>query len=206
MGLLVKSILSFFIVGIGLLILFTSLKYFNPDFSRGFLIDKKDVFKDFFGLALYTHIFTSPVMLFIGTGLVFFRLEKYIRLHRLLGYVYLLHSPFVFISGLIMSFYAFGGTVSKISFVLLSCLLMYFTVVAFIKIKKREVIQHKQFMTRSYILVLSAVNLRLLSYLFVNFFNWEGAIMYTVVAILSWVPFLISYEIFIYKKTKACQD
>jgi len=56
-----------------------------------------------------------------------------------------------------MSFYAIGGLVSSISFFLLAVLWFYTTLKAYLKIKKGDIFQHKIFMQRSYILVLSAL-------------------------------------------------
>ena len=47
---------------------------------------------------------------------------------------------------------------------------------------------------RSFILILSAVNLRILSFLFIYFLDWSGPLMYTWISWLSWLPFLMLYE------------
>jgi hypothetical protein len=97
-------------------------------------------------------------------------------------------------SGFILSFYAFGGWIAKGDFVLLSLLWWWFTYRAYRQVVKKDFSRHRIRMIRSFILILSAVNLRILSFLFVYFLEWSGPIMYTLASWLSWLPFLLLYE------------
>ncbi|WP_416372473.1 DUF2306 domain-containing protein [Aquimarina algiphila] len=84
----------------------------------------------------------------------------------------------------------------------MSSLLGWFAFRSFIRIMKGNVLKHQQDMIRSYILVVSAINLRILSFVFVSLFTWSGEHMYTTIAILSWLPFLLFYEVYVYFQTK----
>lgn len=59
-------------------------------------------------------------------------------------------------------------------------------------------------MTRAYVLTLSAVFLRLWSFICVHYLDWYGDSMYIFIAWASWLPFLAIYEFsLIWKKSLA---
>ncbi|WMJ75530.1 hypothetical protein RCC89_20555 [Cytophagaceae bacterium ABcell3] len=62
----VKLVLLLIISGIGILIFLKSLDYYSPDFTRGYLLGKKEIFDGLFKYGLYAHIITAPFVLFIG--------------------------------------------------------------------------------------------------------------------------------------------
>lgn len=203
MRLLVKVILAAIVFFTGILIVLKSLEYYSPDFSSGYLSDKRELFDGIFKYGLYAHISTVPVILLVGSFQVFFRYEqKWKALHKTLGkiYVYLIlgvSAP----GALIISFYAFGGWTAKTSFLLLTILWGWFTFRGFVSAKRREVPAHKNFMIRSYVLTLSAIFLRMISFIFIHYFQFYGTLAYSLAAWLCWLPFLIITElIIIYKK------
>ena len=57
---------------------------------------------------------------------------------------------FLWPSGLIMSYYANGGLVAQISFLLLSSFWMLFTFLSFYFVLKRQLIKHQKFAIRSF--------------------------------------------------------
>lgn len=119
-------------------------------------------------------------------------------LHRKLGYLYVINvlcitGP----TGLIMSFYANGGMVSRIGFILLALLWMLFTAVAFYKATKHEFIAHQAFMIRSYALTLSAISLRGWKVIIAEFTNIGPLDRYKIIAWLGWVLNLLIAEIII---------
>lgn len=187
------------ILFIGLLITVKSLDYYSPDFSSGFLSDKEDIFKGLYKIAFYFHIISTPIALLIGTIQVFFNLNnRFKKSHQLLGKIYvflilIICAP----SGLIMSFYSFGGILSIISFLLLSVLLFYYTFKSYRAILNGDVKKHTENIIRSYLLLISAILLRILSFVFIHYFNWEGETMYTTIAWLSWLPSLIIYQLYL---------
>ena len=203
-GLLVK-LLILPILFVGFLKVIKSLDYTTPNFSQGFLINKEEVFQGIYKYAFYIHILASPLALFTGTVNAFFRLEQnYRKWHRVIGTTFLyLVLCLVAPSGLIMSFYAFGGTAGVIGFLVLSVLLFLFAFKGFKSIREQKIQQHQQFMIRAYILMLSAIWLRIFSFVTSHYFEWYGETKYAVIAWASWLPFLLIYEALLYRQKLA---
>ncbi|UZR93297.1 DUF2306 domain-containing protein [Chondrinema litorale] len=197
--LLVKRSYFFIAFIIGLLILLKSLDYIEPDFTRGFLIDKQEVFH-FYKFPLFAHMFASPVVLL--TGIIQFVWPQN-KLHKPLGWLYvLLVILFAAPSGFLMSFYAIGGILSTISFGILSLLWIYFTYKAFRFAVKQNIVKHQQYMARSFILTNSAVLLRIFSYINNHFKLSDSLDSYILISWLSWLPWILIYELILYSKTK----
>lgn len=182
---------------IGILIFHKSLEYYNPDFSRGYLSDKEAVFDGIFKVGLYAHIISVLPALLIGTLLIFFRLERKNRkLHRILGKIYVilvlfLASP----GGLILAFYAIGGFWGEFAFISLSLLWWLFTFLAYQSARNGKIQLHKNWMQKSYILCLSAVNLRIFLFIAHHFLDLHGSEIYVIVSWLSWLPFLVIHQL-----------
>jgi uncharacterized membrane protein len=115
-------------------------------------------------------------------------------LHRLLGRLYLGVGVLVGgLSGLYLSFYAFGGPVAQAGFGCLAIAWLYTGARAFLAIRVRDVAAHRRWMTRNFALAFAAVTLRL----------WLPAAMiaglpfaaaYAAIAWLCWVPNLAIAE------------
>jgi uncharacterized membrane protein len=200
-----KAFLSFLILSIAALIFHKSLDYFHPDFTCGYLIGKQNFFDGIFKYGLYAHIIGTPICILIGTLQIFFRFEKkYPKLHRNAGKVYVATVLFFAApGGFIMAFSAIGGQLSELCFLLLAMLWMYFTYQAYKTARERNFLEHKKHMTRSFLLMLSAINLRILSFLFNHYLEFDSVQMYIWAAWLSWLPSLLIYELLLWKKSKA---
>lgn len=150
----------------------------------------------------YAHVYTSIFVLFSGFIAVFVKPKAAFRnLHRFFGKIYvilllLITAP----SGIYMGFYANGGILAKISFVILGILWWFTTYKAYLEIRKKNVLNHKKWMYRSYALAVSAITLRLWKVVLVYFFQPNPMDVYELIAWLGWVPNLILTEILI--KTK----
>ena len=93
----------------------------------------------------------------------------YPRLPRRIGYVYITDVLIIAVrAGLLMGFYANCGLSSRIAFVLLAVLWIYFTAMALVKAKQKDFTAHRNFMIRSYALTLSAITLRAWKYAITN--------------------------------------
>jgi len=101
-----------------------------------------------------------------------------------------------------MGFYANGGDLSRIAFVLLAVLWIYFTAMALVKAKQKNFTAHRNFMIRSYALTLSALTLRAWKYAITNTMALPPMDVYRVVAWLGWVINLIMAEIIIYRYSR----
>lgn len=199
-----KTAWIFFVIGIlyaSYLLLLLSLPYLDMRRGIDFLKTKQLIYHlKHWRASFYIHVFTS--ILIITSGLFQFSktiLNKYTKIHRVSGTVYLIAT--LLISGpaaLVMSFYANGGYPAQASFVILSILWLGSTFLAYYFLRKKDYESHGKWMVRSYALTLSAVSLRLYSYLFnVFYFNMDPVNLYILLSWMSWIPNLILAEILI---------
>ncbi len=176
-----------------------TIPYLNFDPYYSFLLTKINIYhKEIWRYSFYTHIIVCIPILAAGlTQFSNYILTKQTRLHKLNGKIYvlgilLLGAP----SGFIMGFYGNGGLLAQISFMLLSLLWFTFTLMGFIKIKQKDIHEHKKWLIRSYALTLSALFLRFYAMIFPTIFHISGKHEYIILAWSSWVPNLILVEIF----------
>ncbi len=194
----------FFAIGIlyaSYLLLLLSLPYLEMRRGIDFLKTKQLIYHiEHWRYSFYIHVFTS--VLIITSGLLQFSktiLNKYTKIHRISGFIYL--SVTLLISGpaaLVMSFYANGGYPAQTSFVILSLLWIGTSFLAYHFVRRKNYEQHGKWMVRSYALTLSAVSLRLYSYLFDVFhFTMDPVDLYILLSWLSWTVNLLIAEILI---------
>lgn len=191
-----KLLFAVFILLIGAMIFHKSLDYYQPDFSKGYLMDKEQAFQGIFKYGLYAHIIAAPLALFVGTFQIMFRYERrWAKAHRWLGIAYaLLILCMAAPGGFIMSFYAMGGPIGTLGFALLSCLWFGFTLQAWRLARAGQYAQHRRYMLRSYVLTLSAVSLRLLAFGFIHYGHYTSEDAYLLISWLSWLPQLLVLE------------
>ncbi len=185
-----------------------TMAYIPYNTDVGFLrIKQQYIDIDHWRTAFFVHVYASMWVLFAGFSQFSKNLlRKNPGLHRAFGYIYvvdvlLITGP----AGLIMGFYANGGLPSRIAFVSLALLWIFFTAMALIKAKQKNFKAHRQYMIRSYALTLSAITLRAWKYAITNSFELPPMDVYRSVAWLGWVPNLIFAEFLIrwFKVTKA---
>jgi hypothetical protein len=171
--------------------------YFPPNFDSLFLQGRETTFNGAYRAAFYVHIFSGPVVLFNGLILLSeYVRRRYSHWHRWLGraqvVVLLL---FVLPSSMVMSRYAFGGWPAGLSFLLLSTVTASCAIVGVVYAWRRRYESHRRWMTRCYLLICSAVILRLISGMasLVEVPNPEAA--YIVAAWSSWLIPLATFEI-----------
>lgn len=171
--------------------------YFPPNFDSLFLQGREFTFVGTYQWAFYVHIFSGPVVLFNGLIL----LSDYVRrryggLHRFLGRVQVgVLLLLVLPSSAVMSRHAFGGWAAGLSFLLLSAATAGCAIVGVVHARRRRYDQHRRWMLRCYVLICSAVALRLISGAagLVGVPSPERA--YVVAAWCSWLLPLAAYEI-----------
>ena len=181
-----------------------TMAYIPYNTDVGFLrIKQQYIGIDHWRTAFFIHIYASMWVLFAGfTQFSKKLLRNKPRLHRTLGYIYvadvlLITGP----AGLVMGFYANGGLFSRIAFVSLAILWIFFTATALIKAKQKNFKAHRIYMIRSYALTLSALTLRAWKYGITNTMTIPPMDVYRVVAWLGWVGNLIVAE-WIIRKSK----
>jgi len=191
------SALAFFT----LLMLRLSLPYTVMRSDIDFLQTKQNVYHiGYWRISFYIHVFTSCLVLVAGfTQFNPWLLRRYPRIHRRMGWIYLV--TVVGISGpasFMMAWHANGGLPARTSFTLLSFLWVVFTCYAGWMAMRRRFAAHGAFMFRSYALTLSAITLRLYTYFSVYLPLYASPRdIYITTAWLSWVPNLIIAEMLI---------
>jgi hypothetical protein len=139
--------------------------YFPPNFHSLFLQGREATFRGAYRAAFYTHILSAPLVLFNGLIL----LSEYVRRrhggwHRWLGRVQVaVLLFFVLPSSVVMSRHAFGGWPAGLSFLFLSVATASCAIIGVVHAFRRSYDQHRRWMLRSYVLICSAVALRLIS-------------------------------------------
>jgi hypothetical protein len=137
--------------------------YFPADFNSDFLRGREDYFAGAYQWAFYAHIASGPVSLVLGTILISERFRRrFPQWHRGLGKlqiacILLLVAP----SGLWMARYAAAGPIGAVGFALLAIATGMCAALGWRAAVKRRFGVHRRWMWRSYLLLCSAVVLRL---------------------------------------------
>ena len=156
----------------------------------------------FWNVNFYTHISLGGIALLVGWSQFSekFR-KKNIRLHRVIGKVYVGSVLLSAIAGIYIGYFATGGIISQVGFISLGIIWFYTTLNAFFEIKKGRVEQHEKMMIYSYAACFAAVTLRLMLPLLIVIFN-DFIPAYQLVAWLSWIPNLMVAHLIILKKSR----
>lgn len=188
-----KACILAFVAVVGILIILTSVAYFPPSFEFGFLRGRESYFYSWYAIVFYVHVISSPIALFLGiVQSIDWLRERHLKLHRFLGKAYVIVViGFTAPSGLAMSIKAEGGGVAVLGFALLALGTGFATWRGFRSARQGRIAKHRQWMTRSYLLICSAVLLRFIAAITNQF---ELGITYGAMAWLSWVPSLAIYE------------
>lgn len=171
-----------------------TMAYIPYNTDVGFLRIKQEYISiDQWRIAFFIHVYASMWALFAGfTQFSKWLLRNRPKLHRTLGYIYvvdilLITGP----AGLLMSFYANGGLLSRIGFIALAILWILFTAIALIKARQKKFKAHRRYMILSYAMTLSAITLRAWKYAITNTMTLPPMDVYRVVAWLGWVGNLL---------------
>lgn len=137
----------------------------------------------------YTHIVCGGIALIVGwPQFIKSWRNKYIRLHRSLGMLYVVMVCMGGLSAICIAPFSTAGWIAASGFGSLGVLWLYFTVQAFRSIRQRNIREHENNMIYSYSATLSAVTLRLWLPLLIFVFRLDFNVAYPIVAWLAWVP------------------
>jgi uncharacterized membrane protein len=171
--------------------------YFPPDFESLFLQGREATFPGAYSVAFYIHIVSGPVVLLNGLILLSETIRRRHRAwHRFLGRVQVtVLLALVLPTSVVMSRHAFGGWPSGLSFLLLSAATAGCAIAGVVHARRRRYDQHRRWMLRCYVLICSAVALRLISGAasLAGVPSPEGA--YIIAAWTSWLLPLAALEI-----------
>ncbi|MCI0683862.1 MAG: DUF2306 domain-containing protein [Gemmataceae bacterium] len=171
--------------------------YFPPDFDSLFLQGREATFTGAYPPAFYVHIFTGPLVLLNGLILLSDRVRRrHGRWHRVLGRVQVgVLLLFVLPSSVVMSRHAFGGWPAGLSFLLLSAATAGCALAGVVHARRGRYDRHRRWMIRCYVLICSAVALRLFSGAAGLFGVSSPEDAYIVAAWTSWLLPLAGLEI-----------
>ena len=138
--------------------------YLPPNFNSDFLRGREQYFFGSYQWAFYTHIASGPLALIAGTMLVSDRFrQRFPQWHRVLGRFQIANILlFVAPSGLWMARHAAAGPIAAVAFAILALLTGMCAALGFKAAAERRFAVHRRWMWRSYLLLCSAVVLRLL--------------------------------------------
>lgn len=202
-----KILFKSFLIGIFLYFFWLMLKltseYFSlkPDIS--FLMIKQTEVTEHpeYLYFFYTHVFTSILVLTSGFIAILRRNFGIKNLHKISGKIYVfLILFFAAPSGIYMGFLANGGTLAKLSFILLGIAWFSSTFLAFKFALKGKFKEHKKWMWRSFALTLSAITLRMWKVIIIQYIDIAPMDLYNIIAWLGWIPNLLIVEYLIFKK------
>jgi hypothetical protein len=182
-----------------------TVNYIPYNTDIGFLrIKQQYISIDHWRIAFFIHVYASFWVLLAGfTQFSRSILRNNPTLHRTMGYIYcvdvlLITGP----AGLLMGFYANGGITSRVAFVLLAVLWIFFTAMALYKAKQKDFKSHRAYMIRSFALTVSALTLRAWKYAIANSIEIGPMDLYRIVAWLGWIPNLVVAEWIIFRSAR----
>lgn len=171
-------------------------QYLPPDFEAEFLLGRESYFWGAYGWAFYAHIVSGPASLLLGTILISDRFRGWApRWHRrlgrlLVGCVLLLVVP----SGLWMARYAATGAVAGAGLGLLAIATAVCAALGWRAAVGRRFDAHRRWMWRMYLLLCSAVVIRLIGGI-ASVANFDALWLYPLSAWTSWLVPLLVFEI-----------
>ncbi|MBM7567601.1 DUF2306 domain-containing protein [Paenibacillus sacheonensis] len=124
-------------------------------------------------------------------------LRHFRRFHKRNGYAYLISVLAVSLTSGYMAPYATGGKAVSIPFNMLNILWPAFTVLAIISIRKRRILQHRQWMVRSYAFCFTNMAVHLLAYVFREWADLSYEAAYTAAVYGAIVLLQLLAELFI---------
>jgi uncharacterized membrane protein len=167
---ILTTLLRWLAVLLILRVLFTILAnypdYLPPNFASLFLQGREQsFFSPGYQFAFYIHITTSPIVLLNGLILLSDSLRRrYRTVHRVLGRVQVVLLLFLMLpSSMVMARHSFAGWASGASFLLLAVVTATCAVVGVIQARRHRYDAHRRWMLRCFVLICSAVALRLIS-------------------------------------------
>ncbi len=170
--------------------------YFPPNFDSDFLRGRESYFSESYQWAFYTHTAAGPVALVLGTILVSERFRRrFPKWHRYLGRIQVLGVLFLLApSGLWMAYRADAGPVAAVGFAVLAVATGMCVALGWRSAVRRRFAEHRRWMWRCFLLLCSAVVLRLLVGL-ATVTGFYSAWLEPAVAWVSWLLPLAAYEL-----------
>lgn len=191
---LLTVVVALLIVRVTVEVVMGYVNYFPPNFSSDFLHGRQATF-DRYRWSFYPHIISGPFALFGGLVLMSDRFRMRFPLwHRWIGRVHVVNVLLMILpSGFVMGFDAAAGWPATVSFIFLTLATAVSTAMGWRTAVQRRFANHRRWMQRSYVLLCSAIVLRILGGLGTMFevsWLWYDS----VITWASWVLPLVVYE------------
>ena len=178
-----------------------SIHYFQFSTS-GILQSKSATVIDWFRIGLRIHIAFGLIAIFTGPFQFLYSIKKKNKkIHRWLGYTYVIAVGMSGVSGLLIAQEAMGGKVASLGFSLLSIFWLIFTSLAVSKARQQRINQHRYWMYLSYALTFSAIPQRTML-LIPLFFTVDFMNIYRLSAWLPWLLNILLAILLFHSKAK----
>ncbi|WP_260320158.1 MULTISPECIES: DUF2306 domain-containing protein [Peribacillus] len=175
----------------------------DPNF-QGFLSKKDELLanESLWVIMIRIHIMLAIISLLTGPlGIIKSIRVKFLKFHRWNGRIYVLSIALNYIPGLYVSFFATGGWVSTVGFLILNTLWITTTLLGYSYIKKRQVLAHSKWMVRSFFLSFANMIIYIIVAISHNALSFSYDTSYTIAVWLCWMLNLSLAELLIRKKT-----
>ncbi|MCE9548703.1 MAG: DUF2306 domain-containing protein [Planctomycetia bacterium] len=169
--------------------------YWPPNFESDFLRGREAYFWGPYRWVFYVHLISGPPTLILGTILVSERFRRWApawhrRLGRVQGILILL---FVAPSGLWMAYYAATGAIAAAGLGSLAIATAVCVALGWRSAVKRQFVSHRLWMWRTFLLLCSAVVIRMIGGL-ATVTHFDALWLYPVSTWVSWITPLVVYE------------
>ncbi len=170
--------------------------YFPPNFQSDFLRGREAYFAGDYQWSFYVHILAGPVALILGLVLIGERFRpRFPKLHRLLGRIQVLVVLFLVApSGLRMAFKAEAGPIAAFGFAALAIVTGTCVALGWRSAVQRRFLEHRRWMWRTFLLLCSAVVIRMIGG-FEVVTKIQAAWIDPLAAWASWLTPLLVYEL-----------
>lgn len=188
LAVVVRLLAGLLVVRVVCSVVLTYRDYFPANFRSDFLFGREDHFRGLYQAAFYTHIVSGPVALLLGLVLVsdVFR-QRWPTWHQRLGKLQALNVlAFVVPSGLVMAFRARSGAIAGTGFAALALATAFCVALGWRAAVRRQFGIHRDWMWRCYLLLCSAITLRLAAGL-ATVLGSEATWLYPATAWASWL-------------------
>jgi Predicted membrane protein (DUF2306) len=177
-----------------------ALSYFDFDLTKHFLGSKQEMVGNGIWLgAFYVHLLFGAIATLVAIPLFFSKLIPFkATLHKQLGKLYI--GSILFVSGptgLYLAFFAEGGQLATIGFILMAMAWMITTYIAFQRIIQGDLQGHYNWMIRSYSMTLSGITLRILTPIGSRYFELDYDTNFILSAYIPWIFNLLLGELLV---------
>ena len=192
---LLKMLSAVLIAKVTLGVIWNNRFYFPPDFQSEFLIGRRHYFYEHYQYAFFSHVIGGPISLLLGLALVSSRFRiRWPAVHRWVGRIQVINVALIVApGGFMMALRAAGGPIAVWGFAVLAILTAATVIMGYVTVRQRNFVAHERWMFRCFLLLASAVVLRLIAGLSIVA-GIDSDWTYPVSAWASWLVPVAIYE------------